>query len=294
MVEELVPFPFYRDQSAIPAEHWLHRNDFRPHDSLRPYISCYWSVSTTTGIASIYNWLLKPSACAELSFNLYTPASAKAGECELMLAGPHVHQRERIFATGQQVVGVRFTATGFSELFKMPTSDIANRYVAANEPLGTWADRLFKELAHAKKPLDRLRILEARLLDRLDDRADRCSATQSALSVIAHRGGRATMEEMVQAAGYCERHLRRQFQETIGVSPKQVVRLKRFWDALVFARDHEDLPLAEVARRFSYCDPAHLADDFRDLMGVSPRRAVDILRFRLAPLPADSHVMKAG
>jgi AraC-like DNA-binding protein len=289
MVEDLAPFPFYRDQSSIPIGHWLHRSDFRPHDALQPYVSCYWCVTTATGYEEEYTWLLKPSACAELEFNLYTPDSSRAGQCQLMLAGPHVHERERMFATGQQVVGVRFTATGFSELFQMPARQIANSYSNASESLGVWAERLHQQLQGIKKPLDRLRLIETRLLERLPERADRCAATHSALEVISNRGGKATMGDMVEAAGYCERHLRRQFQETVGVSPKQVVRLKRFWDALIFARDHEALPLAEVARRYGYCDPAHLADDFRDLMGVSPRTAVDILHFRLAPIP-EAHV----
>lgn len=288
MNEERPEFAFYRNQWAVPRHHWLQRQEFRPCDALLPYVTCFWVVTTSADYIEEYDWILKPKACAELIFNLYTAKSKWAGKHELMLAGPNVHHRDRIFATGQQVLGVRFSTTGFSELFRMPASEVADQYLTADEPLGLWAERLHQDLLDLPKAIDRLRHIERLLADRIPASDAKLSATHAALEVIARRGGKASMEEMVCAAGYCERHLRRQFAESVGLSPKQVARLKRFWDALVYARDHEDVPLAEVARRYHYCDPAHLADDFRDLMGVSPRKAVDILHFRLAPMPPNA------
>jgi AraC-like DNA-binding protein len=82
--------------------------------------------------------------------------------------------------------------------------------------------------------------------------------------------------------GVSERHLRRVFRETVGMSPKAFTRLARFQRALGAARKDARLSWASIAAAAGYYDQAHLIAEFRAIAGVTPR---ELLReLRAAPL----------
>jgi transcriptional regulator GlxA family with amidase domain len=71
--------------------------------------------------------------------------------------------------------------------------------------------------------------------------------------------------------GVSERHLRRLFRETVGVSPKTFARMSRFQRALQAARSDGRAGWASIAAAAGYYDQAHLIADFRVLAGVTPQ-----------------------
>ena len=79
-----------------------------------------------------------------------------------------------------------------------------------------------------------------------------------------------------------ERHLRRVFRETVGVSPKAFVRLARFRRALRAARHDDHASWASIAASTGYYDQAHLIAEFRAIAGVTPRAFLGELRGTLS------------
>jgi AraC-like DNA-binding protein len=71
--------------------------------------------------------------------------------------------------------------------------------------------------------------------------------------------------------GVSERHLRRVFRETVGVSPKAYARVARFHRALGAAREDGRAGWASIAAAAGYYDQAHLIAEFRVIAGVTPR-----------------------
>ena len=82
--------------------------------------------------------------------------------------------------------------------------------------------------------------------------------------------------------GVSERHLRRVFRETVGVSPKAFAKLTRFHRALRAARESAHASWASIAAAAGYYDQAHLIAEFRAIAGVTPRALLGELR--AAPL----------
>jgi AraC-like DNA-binding protein len=78
--------------------------------------------------------------------------------------------------------------------------------------------------------------------------------------------------------GVSERHLRRVFRETVGVSPKTFARLARFHHALRAARDDGHAGWARIAADAGYYDQAHLIAEFRAIAGVTPQALLGELR----------------
>ena len=76
-----------------------------------------------------------------------------------------------------------------------------------------------------------------------------------------------------------ERHLRRVFRETVGVSPKTFAKLTRFHrGALRGAREEGHASWASIAAAAGYYDQAHLIAECRAIAGVTPQALLGELR----------------
>ena len=94
----------------------------------------------------------------------------------------------------------------------------------------------------------------------------------------ADRLTRASVNAVADDLGVSERHLRRVFRETVGVSPKAFARLTRFHRALRAAREDGHASWASIAATAGYYDQAHLIAEFRAIAGVTPRALLGELR----------------
>ena len=88
----------------------------------------------------------------------------------------------------------------------------------------------------------------------------------------------ANVNAVADDLGVSERHLRRVFVETVGLSPKTFARLARFHRALRAAREDARAGWATIAAAAGYYDQAHLIGDFRAIAGVTPRALLGELR----------------
>ncbi|MFD8498796.1 helix-turn-helix domain-containing protein [Amycolatopsis sp. NPDC059657] len=69
------------------------------------------------------------------------------------------------------------------------------------------------------------------------------------------------------ALNVSERHLRSLFTRSVGLSPKQFVRIDRVRAVLAGARERS---WAQLAAELGYYDQSHLTAEFREVMGVPP------------------------
>lgn len=67
-----------------------------------------------------------------------------------------------------------------------------------------------------------------------------------------------------------ERHLRRLFHQTVGMSPKRYERIARFRRAIHAARADAGTTWASIAAAVGYYDQAHLIADFHAIAGTTP------------------------
>lgn len=164
----------------------------------------------------------------------------------------------------------------------VPASAIAGRIVALEDLWGAAATRrLCARLAEARETVDAATILESAIAERLALGDRRHARVELALAAA---DGLASANVNVVAAdlGVSERHLRRVFRETVGVSPKAFAKLTRFRRALGAARENARASWASIAAAAGYYDQAHLIAEFRTIAGVTPPTLLGELR--AAPL----------
>jgi AraC-like DNA-binding protein len=160
----------------------------------------------------------------------------------------------------------------------VPASVIAGRIVALEDLWGDAATRrLYDRLVDAGDTVDAAAMLESAIAERLALADARRARAQLALDA-ADRLTSANVNAVAVDLGISERHLRRVFRETVGVSPKAFAKLTRFHRALRAAREDSHASWASIAAGAGYYDQAHLIAEFRAIAGVTPRALLGELR----------------
>ena len=92
-----------------------------------------------------------------------------------------------------------------------------------------------------------------------------------AAAAIVHSSGFVRIDVLSAASGLSARHFRRRFVAESGLTPKELVRIRRVRSAAAAAASHlGDRQWADVATDAGYADQPHLAREFRSLLGAGP------------------------
>jgi AraC-like DNA-binding protein len=187
-----------------------------------------------------------------------------------------VHRK--VLRRGLRLVMARLHVSASSSLFGVPAAELAGRIVPIADLWGERAASSFFQRLHAAPDVkEAAQVLEQTIGERLAEprpKDARARLAHLATDRLAHGNVTAVAAEL----GVSERHLRRVFRETIGVSPKTFAKLTRFERALEAARAEPNASWAGIAALAGYYDQAHLIAEFRAIAGVTPRALLAELR----------------
>jgi AraC-like DNA-binding protein len=79
-----------------------------------------------------------------------------------------------------------------------------------------------------------------------------------------------SVKRLAMEAGLSQRHLARRFQQCIGLSPKEYLRVSRFIRSLQHLKKYPVHSLTEVAYESGYYDQAHFIRDYKAYSGHTP------------------------
>jgi AraC-like DNA-binding protein len=183
----------------------------------------------------------------------------------------------KFIRSGHRALVTRLPLGAHVAVLGASASEIAGRIVALEDLWGeAAAQRLYDRLAGARDMLAAAAILECAISERLAVAQAPSVGTQLALDCAAMLAN-ANVNTVAAELGVSERHLRRVFHETLGVSPKTFARLSRFHRALAAARASQRTSWADIAAASGYYDQAHLIAEFRGITGVTPQALLDEL-----------------
>lgn len=192
--------------------------------------------------------------------------------------GAQQKARRKLIRGGQRTVMARLQLGAHFAVFGVPGSAISERIVALEDLWGKSAAlQLTERLAEARSTLDAAKVLEHAIAERLSGTHARHSHSPLALDA-ASKLPHANVNRVADELGVSERHLRRVFRETVGISPKTFAKLSRFHRALRAAYEDADANWATIAATTGYYDQAHLIAEFRGIAGATPQRLLGELR----------------
>ena len=83
-----------------------------------------------------------------------------------------------------------------------------------------------------------------------------------------------SVKQLTDETGLSQRHLSRKFQQCIGLSPKEYLRVSRFIKSLQHLKKYPDHSLTDVAYESGYYDQAHFIRDYKAYTGLTPGEVV--------------------
>jgi AraC-like DNA-binding protein len=249
--------------------------EHRPAAALAPYVECFWTRHTEAATAPGATQRILPDGCIDIIFDLGDRAARLA-------LGAWADDRAYVVGTmttalvlgrpgRSHIVAVRFQPGGAYALLGVGASELTDRRVPLDD---VWGDRgeTLSRLLESDDDATRLGVLERALLARLaPERRD--ALVEAAVARIVARGGSEPVDAVASAIGATRQHLARRFAERVGVSPKmlaRVARLQRVVARVSRVPSGRRPSWSALALECGYYDQAHLAGEFRSLVGQTP------------------------
>ena len=183
--------------------------------------------------------------------------------------GPHSRGFE-VTHDSAEIVAVKVKSGALGALLGVPARELRDQTINLEEVWGRGAARLAEQMQEAASAEQRLQLLQRELRRRylVSDRESRLALTVA--NVIERRGGKVRISALSQSAGVGRRALLQRFDDCVGLTPKQYVRIIRLRSMItaLFARDTEDL--SRLSIKYGFYDQSHMIHEFRDLLGISP------------------------
>jgi AraC-like DNA-binding protein len=250
--------------------------EFAIHPALAPYVKCIWSLESDGQLHGEGRERILPDSCVELVFHFHDPyrthfANGDSAVQPRSFVVGQMRQFLEIEPAGRAgFVAVRFLARGAYLFFHRPLREVAEGVVDLKDLWRSRATEWTERIALASGMEARVRLIEQALLSLLRENGRTEPAVDRALRVIEGSRGQVRVGDLASEIGVSHRHLTRQFQRAVGLSPKEFGRITRFLHALELLSAGKYAALADVAVDCGFFDQAHFNHEFRDLAGMSP------------------------
>ncbi len=244
--------------------------EFEPAPQLKPYIASYWQFRVPDELDTLVH-TVPPDGGVSLS---YSVALGGFG-----LVGPRLIPFQPQVQGGDQFWGIRFWPGASEPLLHVPTSELRDRSGPAiafcTQP---WLRHLNAAMRDCRDEAAVRQVFDTGLEPALTDADALDELVMNAVFTILHTGGNIRIADLAERAGLSERQLRRRFTLAVGLSPKELTRVRRVRASIIGSLEEAPEPWVELAFAHGYADQPHLAHEFRRLVGLSPEQLKEHLR----------------
>jgi AraC-like DNA-binding protein len=218
-----------------------------------------WTTRVTTDVADDRRTRTRmPDDATSLVFGILPN-----GTSHLVVLGPRAQATYFASKDIPLTVSVRFRPGQARIVTGLPVSEMVGRTVPLSDLWGEPAVRLLDELrANPETVAERI---DRALWDRFEKMSNAQQSRGDLVTAAAAMLPGERVGNMARKLNVSERHLRNLFNDTVGLSPKQVTRVKRVRTVLARANRQKG---ARLAADSGYYDQSHMAAEFRDTMGL--------------------------
>jgi len=249
--------------------------------SLRPYVKLICTMHSDEGTDTSHVRVL-PDTCVELFLN-YTSTP-------IAIIGEELHKRSIIscrmsrpmdiqMRKGAGCLAICFYPGMAYKFFHLPMQMLTDTNAALSDVWKGLAEEIEDKLASARNNDTRIFIVQNYLLRQLS-RGKNDVQVARVLQQVQSAAGLLSLSKLTNDTGISQRHLSRKFQQYIGLSPKEYLRVYRFLQSLSQLKKYPACSLTEIAYKSGYYDQAHFNRDYKNYAGCTPAelaRAADIL-----------------
>lgn len=258
--------PFCPISEIMGKRHGILCREFPPSACLRPYISCYWSITSNVELGGPILQRIIPDGCANIIFDLNGRTYDEVG----FVAGALTQAISPLLGSRPNFIGIRFTPIGFRRFFDCLVSDFTDKTISLEALYGKEQHNFVEQLVLEGRTENKLKLFDdsLRRLLRTDTAID--SVVMSTLCSIFKRWGNIRVEELSRIVNTSQRQLRRKFHHWVGLAPKTFLKIIRFQNSLRMMRRDPKCDLLSIALTAGYFDQSHFIHEFASYYGLTP------------------------
>ena len=228
---------------------------------LRTWVDCYWHFRVAPEAEVLEHWV-PPDGGLSLG---YDPAEKHVG-----LSGPWLAPYKPPVYPDMAIWGIRFWPGAGQALLGIAPKAVRNHFLGASEVLsdGVFVD-LMEALRGARDQESTARGFDRWLRDLAADSPTLDAAVMSAVFRLISSGGQERIGDIAEGVGLSPRQFRRRFQKLVGLSPKELARIRRFRSSAIEAVAGSESWVG-LAVDHGYADQAHLVHEYQRLIGLTP------------------------
>jgi AraC-like DNA-binding protein len=249
-------------------------NEFKPHPYLTPFIECYWAANADKPPFRERESLV-PDGTMELMFNFGDNYAQICNDEKIPVKGSHligIRKHALIISqtSHQHIFSVRFRLGGAYAFFNIPSSLTANHFYTIRELLGRDYVELEEQLYEATDYLQRVMIMDQFFLSRINNiSAEQVFIAKCTKTLLQQPSLK--VHELANQFNTNYKNLERKFSQVIGLTPIELLKIKRFNKAILAMYSCRFSSLTEVAYECGFYDQSHFIREFKQLSGLSPR-----------------------
>jgi AraC-like DNA-binding protein len=168
------------------------------------------------------------------------------------------------------LVGVRLRAGGAWPFLGIPLREFTDQVVELETIMGREIEDLRDALCEARDDDSRFDLLESWLVRRARSRTQPTRSVSYALRVIHGGLDAVRIGRIADTIGISHKHLLREFDRCVGLTPKLFARLCAFQRVIRSVGQKAEVDWAGTAATCGYHDQAHLIHEFRAFSGLTP------------------------
>jgi AraC-like DNA-binding protein len=170
------------------------------------------------------------------------------------------------------LLGVRLRAGGAWPFLGIPLREFTDQVVELESIFGCEIEDLREQLGEAADNNSRFNLLEAWLVHRSRFRPQPTRSVSHALRMIHSGLDEVRIGRIADTIGISHKHLLREFDRCVGLTPKLLARLCAFQRVIRSVGQKTKVDWAGTAAGCGYHDQAHLIHEFRAFSGLTPAK----------------------
>jgi len=252
----------------------IYYKEFKPDNSLKDKIECYW-------ILEITNKDIKPNNIERVIPMGFSELIFHFGDKYLIEIDNDFSRLEKSLFTGQLtssinfkasgktgILGVKFKPFGAYYFIPKPLFEFENKSTDLKKIFNKIEIELLEDNLHNSLNEDKVKIVEQFLIKNQLKRKLNLPI-EKIINYIIEKKGNITIFELVKSFNSTISTFERNFKKIIGITPKKFTKIIQFNEILKEYKENNDLQ--SIAYKYDYYDYSHFTKEFSAFSGFSPK-----------------------
>ncbi len=254
----------------------------KPSLFLNTFVKQYWAIESCIPQGVEHMQRIIPNGLSELIYYFNDkPESTDKNICisaRTVVTG-QLSKHYDLKVTGNlSMFSIVFQPFALSAFIGFPSSEFLNKAIPIRFLFKGSVNELEDRLALAKSFYQRINIVETFLQNLLHKRSKYqfyLSRIKHSIQLINQTKGMVNIDKLADEACFGRKQFERAFLETVGISPKQFLKVIRFQNAIHEKAISNQLNMTALTYKCGYYDQSHMTNDFQKFSGLSPKKFFD-------------------